>query len=86
MPRISEFYGIVIGMFYRDHPPPHFHAVYGEREAVIGIAPIRVLEGYLPPRALSLVFEWAAIHQDALRENWERAKEGLPMQRIPPLE
>ena len=38
MPRISEFYGIVIEMFFRDHPPPHFHARYAGEEAVIEIA------------------------------------------------
>jgi predicted metallo-beta-lactamase superfamily hydrolase len=30
MPRISAFYGIVIAMYYRDHHPPHFHAIYAE--------------------------------------------------------
>lgn len=28
MPELSRFYGIIIRMFYGDHPPPHFHAVY----------------------------------------------------------
>jgi hypothetical protein len=37
MPAISRFYGIVIRMFYRDHAPPHFHATYGEHEAMISI-------------------------------------------------
>jgi hypothetical protein len=31
MPEISRFLGIVIRMYYRDHPPPHFHAEYGGR-------------------------------------------------------
>lgn len=26
---ISEFFGIVIAMYYNDHSPPHFHARYG---------------------------------------------------------
>lgn len=64
MPRLSEFYGIVISMFYRDHAPPHFHAVYAEYEAIVGIDPIRVLEGQLPRRVQSMVFEWAAMHQE----------------------
>lgn len=38
VPRISAFYGIVIAMYYRDHEPPHFHAVYGEHQAQIVIA------------------------------------------------
>jgi hypothetical protein len=28
VPRISEFYGIVIAMYYREHGVPHFHATY----------------------------------------------------------
>jgi hypothetical protein len=37
MPRICAFFGIVIRMFYNDHSPPHFHAEYGEHEAVYEI-------------------------------------------------
>lgn len=86
MPRLSEFYGIVISMFYKDHTPPHFHAVYAEHEAIIGIDPIRVLEGHLPRRVLSLVLEWAAMYQPELRHNWELTRERKPLQRIPPLD
>jgi hypothetical protein len=57
MPRISEFFGIVISMFYKDHMPPHIHAAYGGNEAIVGIDPIRVLDGWLPRRVQSLVFE-----------------------------
>jgi len=35
MPTISEFFGIVILMFFDDHAPPHFHARYGGDEVVI---------------------------------------------------
>ncbi|MGL4497693.1 MAG: DUF4160 domain-containing protein, partial [Chroococcales cyanobacterium] len=45
MPSISQFYGILIRMFYNDHAPPHFHAVYGEYELIVGIAPITILQG-----------------------------------------
>lgn len=48
MPRISAFYGIVIAMYFDDHPPPHFHARYGEHEAQILIANGDVLHGWLP--------------------------------------
>ena len=30
MPVIARFYGIVIKMYFNDHMPPHFHAIYGE--------------------------------------------------------
>ncbi len=86
MPRISEFLGIVISMFYEDHAPPHFHAAYAQYEAVIGVDPIRVLRGQLPRRVLSLVFEWAAMYQAELRQDWELARAQRPLQRIPPLE
>jgi hypothetical protein len=32
MPTLSGFYGILIRMFFNDHPPPHFNARYGEEE------------------------------------------------------
>ena len=51
MPRLSQFYGIAIYMYYRDHAPPHFHAIYGEHEATFRIATGTVLAGRLPRRA-----------------------------------
>jgi hypothetical protein len=68
MPTISVFYGIVIQMFWRDHPQPHFHALYGEHEALINILDLRVMRGSLPRRAMALVLEWAAEHRDELME------------------
>lgn len=86
MPEISRFFGIVIRIFYSDHAPPHFHAVYGSAEAQIGINPIRVLNGRLPRRALSMVLEWAALHQQELLMDWELAFQEFPPQPIDPLE
>ena len=37
MPELSRFLGIVIGMFYREHGVPHFHAVYGEHEISVEV-------------------------------------------------
>lgn len=70
MPTLSVFYGIVIQMFRREHPPPHFHALYGEYEALIDLRDLRVLRGGLPRRAMALVLEWAAEHRDELMEDW----------------
>jgi Domain of unknown function (DUF4160) len=58
MPTISAFYGILIRMFFNDHPPPHFHARYGEFEAKIYLATMQLVEGTSPKRALNLVLEW----------------------------
>ena len=57
MPEISRFFGIVIRMYFDDRNPPHFHATYGGNEAQVGIEPITILDGSLPNRAASLVFE-----------------------------
>ncbi len=86
MPTISEFFGIVILMFFDDHAPPHFHARYGGDEAVIQIHPIGVLRGKLPPRALSLVIEWAQKHQKDLIREWNCAANNKKLHKIPPLD
>ena len=86
MPKISEFFGILIYMYYNDHAPPHFHAKYGEFEALVRIAPIGLLEGDLPPRAISLVMEWAQKHRNELMEEWNNAASNKKLHKIPPLE
>ncbi|MFD2865340.1 DUF4160 domain-containing protein [Mucilaginibacter antarcticus] len=85
MPQISFFLGIVIRMFYRDHNPPHFHAVYAEHEALVDIQKLEVIGGSLPPRVLGLVIEWTALHQDELLDNWEKARNQEPLLAIAPL-
>ena len=85
MPRISAFYGIVIAMYFDDHPPPHFHARYGEFEAQVAIATGELLKGSLPRRAQALVEEWAALHRDELEQDWERARQGQVLASIDPL-
>jgi hypothetical protein len=85
MPRISAFYGIVIWMYFDDHSPPHFHATYGEYEAIVEIATRRVLRGHLPARALRLVAEWAAGHEAELFRDWRLARAAKPLLPIDPL-
>ena len=75
MPVISSFYGILIKMYFGDHVPPHFHAEYAEFTAQISIKGMGILEGYLPPKALALVVEWASIHQEELMQNWKSLSE-----------
>lgn len=86
MPRISQFYGITIAMYYNDHAPPHFHAKYGGNEALIAFLDLEVSEGQLPKRALRHVLEWAEQHQQELLANWERARNGEMLAPIDPLE
>ena len=86
MPEISRFLGIIIAMYYKDHPPPHFHARYGGLAAVLDIETLAVIEGRLSPRVLGLVVEWAAAHRDELRRNWDLARALAPLERVAPLE
>jgi hypothetical protein len=86
MPTISMFFGIFIRMFYDDHVPPHFHAEYGEFKAKITIDTLEILEGYLPNRALGLVLEWAVMHRNELRDDWELCVNRQQPKKISPLE
>lgn len=85
MPEIARFFGIIIRMYFDDHNPPHFHAFYGGQEAEVGIDPIELSHGSLPPRALSMVFEWAGLHQHELMDNWRRLHGSQPAEKIEPL-
>ena len=82
MPTIAWFYGIAIRMYVRDHPPPHFHAVYAEHEANVSIDTGEVIEGALPKTAARLVKDWTLARQDQLRQNWRRARAGEQPERI----
>ena len=86
VPRISHFYGITIAMYFGDHAPPHFHALYGEYEALVGIAEAEAIEGSLPRRALRLVQDWTELHTAELFQNWDRASRGQPILPIEPLQ
>lgn len=86
MPRISEFFGIVIYMYYNDHQPSHFHAEYAEDEAVYEIDTLGILRGELPRRAHAMVVEWASRHRPELREDWDLARRQLPLKSIDPLD
>lgn len=72
MPVIARFYGVVIKMYFSqsEHGVPHFHAIYGEYNAVFNIQTLEMLEGDLPVRAKRLVTEWGAQYQQELLQMW----------------
>jgi hypothetical protein len=86
MPEISRFYGIVIQIYYADHPPPHFHALYAGRKATIDIETLALIGGDLPARARGLVIEWATLHQEELKEAFRLAAAMEAPPSIPPLD
>ncbi len=71
MPIISTFFGIYIRMFWDDHAPPHFHAKYGEYDVLIDIQTLKTIRGSMSPKALSIILEWAGLHQEELMEDWK---------------
>jgi hypothetical protein len=86
MHEVTRFFGIVVRMYFGDHSPAHFHAEYGEYEALVEIETLSILRGELPRRAMALVLEWAALHRQELRADWERARGGTPLESIAPLD
>lgn len=85
VPTISIFYGIVIQMFWRDHAPPHFHALYAEHEVLVDIRELSAIRGSLPTRAMGLVLEWARAHQGELMEDWTLCRQLKRPKPIEPL-
>ncbi|HOB72019.1 MAG TPA: DUF4160 domain-containing protein [bacterium] len=85
MPEISRFLGIVVFMNFKDHNPPHFHAMYGDYQIIVEIN-TGVVEGKFPKRALSLLMEWYEIHREELLKNWETLKNKGSYEKITPLE
>ena len=84
MPMISNFYGVIIKMYFQqnDHNPPHVHAIYGEYLGVIDITTCQMLTGDLPPKALNLVKEWISLHKLELLYMWKTQD----FNKLPPLE
>ncbi len=85
MPEICRFLGIVISMYYKEHAPPHFHAKYGEYRGVFSINDLRIIEGELPKRIVSLILEWAFEHREELLENWKLVEKKEDLKKISPL-
>ena len=73
MPVLSRFYGIIIRMYFQqsEHNPPHFHAIYGDNVAAVSIKDGKILDGYLPKKALEMVLEWNELHKNELLKIWE---------------
>jgi hypothetical protein len=85
LPEISRFFGIIIRMYFGDHNPPHFHAIYQEDTAEYDINTLLVIQGCLPSRAHAMVLEWASLHRDELLEDWKLAVEKKEIKKIEPL-
>ncbi len=86
MPVISKFYGIVIRMLFIRPFVAHFHAIYGNFELIVGVSPLRIIQGDAPGRVRAMVLEWADQHQEELLQAWDRLSVARPPLPIPPLQ
>src|SRR2546430_17385990 len=86
MPVLSKFYGIVIRMAFIRAFTAHFHAIYGQWELIVGIAPLRIIQGDAPGRVRDMVLEWAAEHQGELIDDWNRCSVAILPLPIQPLQ
>lgn len=86
MPVISTFFGIVIRMFYREHGTPHFHAEHQGDRATFTVEGEILAGSIRSPVAVRLIREWSLAYRGELEANWNKARAGEPLDRIPPLE
>lgn len=72
MPTIKIIDSVKIDLYSREHPPPHFHAIYADFEALITIQNFDVYAGRLPKQQLYKVICWARDNQEMLLDNFKR--------------
>lgn len=68
MPTVKIIDSIKIDIYSREHPPPHFHAIYAEYEELIEIKTLKTYIGNLPSSKRKKVVKWADKHKDYLME------------------
>jgi hypothetical protein len=85
MPELSRFYGIVVQVYYGDHPPAHFHVEYAGSIAKFDIETLALISGSLPARVKGLVVEWASMHQEELHKAFHKAANLQKPDKIEPL-
>ena len=77
MPTVEIIDGIKINIYSNEHPPPHFHVIYGGDEAMIGITSLEILKGSLPNKQFKKITKWAFVHQKALALIFEQLNPNL---------
>ena len=85
MPVLSMFFGIILRMYNtNEHNPPHFHAYYGDFEAIFSFDG-EMIGGELPRRQVRLIQAWVELHREELEADWKLALNSEPIFRIDPL-
>lgn len=85
MPVISEFFGMIVSMYWDDHNPPHFHVRYGGDNAIFDIATGKKIKGKFSKRGEKLVSEWARLNKKELEKDWDLCVKKKKPLKIKPL-
>jgi Domain of unknown function (DUF4160) len=76
MPVVAIINGIKIEFYFDEHPPPHFHARYGEFVAQIDVETLEIMKGSLPRPQMRTIQQWATSRRQALRQAWDACASG----------
>lgn len=84
MPTIARIGAIQIRIYYEDHGIPHFHAISPNFDFKLTIADCAIISGngQIRGRDLAMLRAWGQNHRDALYADWQRARDGEPLQDI----
>ncbi len=74
MPTIAVVDGVRIMIYYKDHLPPHLHAIFSGSEAQISIATGEVLNGSLPRAKFRAVQNWLAANREQVAYIWTETR------------
>lgn len=73
MPIVSQFYGILITMYFNEntkHHLPHLHAEYAEYDAVFDFKG-NIIDGEIPNKQRKMIEAWISIHEEELNSLWK---------------
>lgn len=87
MPIISQFYGIVVSIYFDDqnkHYLQHLHVRYNEYKAIYDFD-ANILNGEFPLKQKKLIEAWIIIHKEELMTLWNLMQEQGRYFKIKPL-
>lgn len=87
MPIISQFYGIIVKIYFKEgerHHKEHIHINYNEYEAIYDMQGI-MIRGNLPKKQRKMVEAWITIHEIELIALWKEINESGEYFKIEPL-
>lgn len=85
MPRIAQFGGMAIYVYFDDHDPPHFH-IRGQEKTRMNILTGEYLKGD-PPLSKNKerdILIWLRKNRNDIMKAWDDCRRGIMPENIPP--